>query len=89
VIEWAPTARAAVLIDALPALTGELPSEVAPSKNSTEPVAPVGVTVAVRATPWPATDGLGDEVTAVELDAALTVCECTADVLPVKLASPE
>jgi hypothetical protein len=69
--------------------TGELPSDVAPSKNSTEPVAEAGVTVAVTVTPSPTTDGFGDDVTAVELDAAFTVCECAADVLPLKLASPE
>jgi hypothetical protein len=78
-----------VLTDAVPPLTGELPSEVTPSKNSTEPVAEAGVIVAVTVAPSPTTDGFGDDVTAVELDAAFTMCECATDVLPLKLASPE
>jgi len=77
------------LIDAVPPLTGAGPSDEAPSKNSTEPVALAGVIVAVIVTLCPTTDGFGEEATAVELDAAFTVCACAADVLPLKLELPE
>src|SRR5262249_1187148 len=62
---WLPTVRAAVSIWAEPApaagVTGTVPSDVLPSKNSTDPVgvpAPGLVTarVAVNVTSWPNTD---------------------------------
>jgi hypothetical protein len=76
-----------VLIDALPPLTGAVPSDVAPSKNSTEPPGPpapggVTVTVAVSAMLSPTTDGLGEVLSAVDVLAASTVCVCAGDVLP-------
>jgi len=89
VIEWAPSARLEVLIAAEPAESAAVPRDVAPSKNSTVPVAEEGVTVAVSDTLWPTTDGFGELVTDVDDDAWFTVCECTADVLPLKLALPE
>ena len=88
-MEWLPNASADVLIDAVPPLNGALPSDVAPSKNWTVPVAVAGVTVAVTVTLCPTTDGFGDVATAVELPAAFTVWTCAPEVLPVKLASPE
>jgi hypothetical protein len=74
--------------------TGELPSDVAPSKNSTEPAglpAPGAATdtVAVSATLAPNVDGFGALLSAVDVAAWSTVCACTGDVLPAKLASPE
>ena len=87
--EWPPTPSDAVLVDAVPPLTGDVPSDVAPSKNWTVPVAVAGVTVAVTVTLWPTTDGFGDVVTAVVELAVFTVWVCAPDVLPLKLASPE
>jgi hypothetical protein len=52
-------------------------------------VAADGVTVAVSDTLWPTTDGFGELVTDVLELPELTVCECAADVLPLKLALPE
>jgi hypothetical protein len=88
VSECAPTASDEVLSTAEPEDTGADPSELAPSKNSTVPVAEAGVTVAVRATLWPVTDGFGELVSAVLLPAAFTVWLCAADVLPLKFGSP-
>jgi hypothetical protein len=56
--------------------------------------APVGVpvadavAVAVKVTAVPKIDGLFDEATVVELATLSTVCVRTAEVLPVKFASP-
>jgi len=88
-MEWLPSASAEVDLVATPPESGEVPSEVAPSKNSTVPVAADGVTVAVIVTPSPTSDGFGVVVTAVVVLALVTECVCTADVLPVKLVFPE
>jgi hypothetical protein len=77
------------LITAEPEDTGAEPSDVAPSKNSTVPVAAAGDTVAVIATLPPTTDGFGDVATDVVEEAVFTLCVWTADALPVKFASPE
>ena len=92
--EWPPTASDEVLIDAEPALTGAVPSDVAPSKNSTVPPGDpepgeVTVTVAVSATLVPNEDGFGALLSAVAVLAWFTVWLCAEDVLPLKLASPE
>ncbi len=50
VIEWVPTARLEVESKALPPLRALMPSDVVPLKNSTLPVASLGVTVAVKVT---------------------------------------
>src|ERR1051326_1458248 len=50
VMECVPTASSGTLSCAAPALIVAVPSEVAPSKNCTVPVAPAGVTVAVNCT---------------------------------------
>jgi hypothetical protein len=89
VIERLPVASALVMSCADPDETGLVPSDVAPSKNSTEPVAPDGVTVAVNVTDWPNVDGFGALASAVLELAGFTVWLCAGDVLPVKLASPE
>jgi hypothetical protein len=88
-MEWLPSASDDVLSAALPLESGDVPSDVAPSKNSTLPVATDGVTVAVIVTLSPTTDGFGDVVTAVVVLALLTVWLCAGDVLPLKLGSPE
>ena len=93
-MEWLPSASDEVPSVATPAESGAVPSDVAPSKNSTEPPgdpAPgeVTATVAVSATLWPATDGFGDEASDVVVLAAFTVCAYAADVLPLKLGLPE
>ena len=87
--EWPPTASDDVLIEAVPPLTGDVPSDVAPSKNCTVPVAPDGVTVAVSVTLVPNVDGFGALASDVLVLAWLTVCDCAVDVLPLKLAFPE
>jgi hypothetical protein len=79
---------------ALPELKVAVPSVVAPSRKVTVPVgvpAPgaTALTVAENVTLCPNTDGFTDEVTVAELLALLTVCVMAADVLPVKLLSPE
>jgi hypothetical protein len=89
VIGWLPGVSALVLSDADPETSGLVPSDDAPSKNSTEPVAPEGVTVAVNVTAWPDVDGLSELTSDVLELAAFTVWLCTADVLPLKLGSPE
>ena len=65
--EWVPAASALVDSDAEPATTGELPSEVVPSKNSTVPEgvpAPGALTdtLAVSVTEPPNVDGFGELV---------------------------
>jgi hypothetical protein len=65
-----------------------VPRTVVPSLNVTVPVAPAPVTVAVKVTALPYTDGLRDDATPVVVDAVFTVCERTDDVDPTKFASP-
>ena len=91
-----PTARpavlhAAVLLLALPAgsTTALQPLSVVPSAlNTTVPVGAVPVTVAVKVTLAPATDGLAELATAVPLPAALTTCANAGLVEPLLLLSP-
>ena len=71
---------------ACPAISAPVPSVVAPSLNVTVPVgvpAPgaVAVTVAVKVTDWPNTDGLTEEATPVLVPALLTVCVKLTEVL--------
>ena len=47
-----------------------------------------GLTVAVKVTGWPNTDGLAEEATVVVVSAWFTVCVTTPEVLVLKLASP-
>ncbi len=64
------------------------PRLLPPSLNCTVPVAVPGVTVAVKVTDWPKTEGLLFEVTVVEVLVWLTVCVGNEAVLPIKLVSP-
>src|SRR5438128_11788015 len=48
----------------------------------------VAVTVAVKVTDWPETEGLTEEATAVVVLAALTAWVKFGEVLPLELASP-
>jgi len=62
---------------ATPPAKGDVPRDATPSKNSTIPVGvpdpgATAVTVAVKVTDCPYTDGLRDEVTAVVVDAIFT-----------------
>ena len=68
VIVWLPTESVEVEKVATPPLSGPLPIVVTPSLNRTMPVgvpAPGAdaVTVAVKVTNWPNTEGFTDEVT--------------------------
>ena len=88
-----PTDSDEVANVALPELKLAVPSVAAPSRKVTVPVgvpAPgvTALTVAVKVTDWPNTDGFTDEVTVVELLALLTVCVMAAVVLPAKFVSP-
>src|SRR5512141_850941 len=62
-----PTASDEVLTDAWPELSAAVPRtvEVVVSVKVTEPVAPAGVTVAVKVTDCPNTDGFCEEATVV------------------------
>jgi len=84
-----PTASAEVVTDAVPPPTAAVPRELTPSKNCTVPVGPeVGLIVAVNVTCCPNTDGSSEDVSAVAVLNAFTVCEREDDVLPLKFASP-
>ena len=69
------------------------PRSVLPLKNSTVPVGvgpPLAVTVAVKVTDWPNTDGLAFEASVVDVPARLpplTTWERAADELPQRLDS--
>src|ERR1044071_9603075 len=83
-----PTVRLEIDSVATPAVTGAVPSEVAPSKNSTVPVAAFGDTVAVRFTLEPQSDGFTSDVRLVVVVLRSTVCEYGAELLPGWHASP-
>jgi hypothetical protein len=90
---WLPTASVEVANVALPELKAAVASVAAPSRKVTVPVgvpAPgeTALTVAVKVTAWPNTDGFTDEVTVVELEALLTVWVIAVEMLELKLASP-
>jgi hypothetical protein len=90
---WLPTASVEVANVALPELKAAVARVAAPSRKVTVPVgvpAPgeTALTVAVKVTAWPNTDGFTDEVTVVELEALLTVWVMAADVLLLKFVSP-
>jgi hypothetical protein len=65
-----------------------------PSSNITVPVrvpvpGAIALTVAVRVTGWPVTEGFSDDARAVDVDAWLTVCVKVGDVEPAKSTLPE
>jgi len=71
---WGPTLKADVLHVAVDPLMGEAAQYVvAPSVNATVPVAPL-VTVAVKVTDCPYTDGLPLVLAAVTVSPLITVC---------------
>ena len=76
-----------------PELKVTVPKEVAPSKNSTVPVAvpapgETGLIVAVKVTDSPKTEGLTEDVNAVVVLALLTTWLTAEPVLVTKLESP-
>ena len=69
-MECDPAVRVAVVSVALPPLNATDPREMAPSKNCTVPVGPEdGLTVAVKVTCCPNTEGFSDDVNAVVVPA--------------------
>src|SRR5580692_1747529 len=90
-----PCVRAAAVHCACPeASVTEVQRGVAPSSNVTLPVmvpAPgaVTLTVAVKTTACPTTEGFTDDITAAEVLALFTCCASGVDVLlPAKFVSP-
>jgi hypothetical protein len=81
-MRWAPAASAEVVNVATPPLRLPVPKVTPPSWNVIVPVAADGETVAVKVTLWPYTDGFSDEVRAVFVLILLTLCERTAEALP-------
>ncbi len=66
---------------ATPFASVPVPMVLAPSINATEPVAVLGLTVAVNVTLCPKADGFKDEVTAMLLEALFTVCVSAEETL--------
>jgi hypothetical protein len=64
------------------------PRVVVPSLNTTVPVAPAGVTVAVSTTLWPGEEEAGVTDRAVVVAAGFTVSVTNADLAAALLASP-
>ena len=90
-IECDPTVSVDVLNVALPLLRTPVLNVEVPSLNVTDPVGvPVvdDFTVAVKVTGFPCFEGFSEEVTVSDVAALFTICISTAEVLPVKLASP-
>ncbi len=94
-IECVATLKPLVLKVVLPPLNVPVPNVVPPSLNVTVPVGVplaggTGVTVAVKVTDWPNTDGLVEELRLVVVGGALTVCVNGDPVLSllVKFESP-
>ena len=70
-----------------------IPKVVVPSVKVTLPVGipepgATAVTVAVNVTSWPAAEGLADDITAVLVDAWLTVWVAVDEVPEAKVVSP-
>src|SRR5204863_5692451 len=90
---WPPTLNAVVASVARPEALMVMLVGVPPSMlNVTVPVrvpAPgdTALTVAVKVTDWPNTDGLNEDASVVVVSALLTVCVAAAEVLAKKLAS--
>ena len=90
---WLTELKDDVVKVAWPELRVLVATGVPPSLKMTVPVGvpvlgEVAVTVAVKVTDWPKTDGLADEVTTVVVLALLTVCVRVDELLALKLASP-
>ena len=78
---WVAAARVEVLSVAVPLLSVLVPIEVPLSLNVTDPVAAVGVTVAVKVTQSPCVDGFKPEITEVVVLVLFTVCVKVDEVL--------
>jgi hypothetical protein len=90
-MESMPTGNVEVVkVATLLLLSVPVPSTVVPDLKVTIPVgvAVLELIVAVKVTACPDTDGFGDEVTEVALDARLTFCCSAGDLLPAKVESP-
>lgn len=87
VIEELPTGSFDVVNVAFPPLSGAVPRTDDPFLNVTVPVGKpaLEVTVAVNVTAYRKVDGLFDDATEVEVEAALTVCVSADDVLAAKV----
>ena len=88
-----PSANVELVYVAAPELSVNVPSVVLPSSKVSMPVgvpAPglIGVTVPVKLTDWPYTEGLTDEVSVVLTPALLTVWASADDVLELKSELP-
>ena len=77
-IEWLPTERLFVDTAAWPLTNGCTPSDVAPSKNSTLPVAALGTTVDVNITIDAVADGVWSVATVTVVLALLIVTSAGA-----------
>src|SRR5262245_22535192 len=93
VIECEPTPNAEVLNVACPPLRVPDPSVAAPSLKVTDPLGvplpgALALTVAVKVTDWPDTEGLLDETTVVVVFAGLFVSFKALEVLVLKFALP-
>src|ERR1041384_1446671 len=87
-MECEPAASDEIASAASPPLTVADPSEVAPSRNCTVPVADAGATVAVNVTDCPTAEGFAEEPSVTVEAALFTVCETAAEVLVAVFASP-
>jgi hypothetical protein len=87
-MSWLPDDRLAVMSTAFPALRALVPRVVVPSKNVTVPVANDGVTVAVKLTDSPTTEGLREEASVVLVLAWSTIWSRGGDALAESLVSP-
>src|ERR1051325_1800550 len=92
VMEWVATLKAVVLKVVVPPLKVPVPNVAAPSLNVTVPLgvpAPgkTALTLAVKVTDWPDTEGLAEEATLVVVLVGLTVWVTVPEVLVLKLTS--
>ena len=71
-----------MLRDAIPPLNATVPSEAAPSRNCTLPVAAAGETTALNVTAVPESEGFAEEPIATVVAAFATVTVVAAEVLP-------
>jgi hypothetical protein len=90
VIVLDPTDRVDVVNVATPPLSMAEPSVVVPFLKVTVPVGtpPEEVTVAVKVTPSPETDGFGEEVSDSAVRALFTTCFSIGEVLGLYVPSP-
>lgn len=92
-IEWLPRLSVEVLNVAIPPLSVFEPKVVAPSLKVTVPVGvpdpgATALTVAVKVTDWPKTEGFADDATAVVVLSVFTICVRMEEVLVEKLELP-